>query len=104
MKDSQQDDQLFMKRTLELAQKAADEDEVPVGALVVKEGVIIAEAYNQKEKTQLVTKHAEIIALEKACERLKSWRLRDCILYVSLEPCLMCAGAIYQTRLSRVVY
>lgn len=94
----------FMQRALELAEQAAQEDEVPVGALIVRDKKIIAEAYNKKEQTGLVTSHAEIMVLEEACKTLGTWRLTDCTLYVTLEPCLMCAGTIYQSRLKKVVY
>lgn len=104
MTEQDEQDKFFMSQALELAETAAKEDEVPVGALIVKDNKIIAKAYNKKEQTNLVTKHAEIIALEESCKTLESWRLKDCTLFVTLEPCLMCAGAIYQTRLARVVY
>ena len=97
-------DEHFMMKALMLATAAANEDEVPVGAIIVKEDKIIAEAYNKKEQTKLITSHAEILALEEACKKLKSWRLKGCTLFVTLEPCLMCAGAIYQTRIDRVVF
>ena len=104
MNQFKSDDLKFMTRALELAKQAANEDEVPVGAVLVKEGKIIAEGTNKKEQTQLVTGHAEVITLEKACRTLGTWRLTDCTLYVTLEPCLMCAGTLHQARISRVVY
>jgi tRNA(adenine34) deaminase len=94
----------YMQQTLELATKAAQLGEVPVGAIVVHDNKIIGVGYNQKEASQCVTRHAEIIAIEQACKALGSWRLPGCILYVSLEPCLMCAGAIYQARIEQVFY
>lgn len=100
----QEQDRHYMKIALSLAQEAAQQDEVPVGALVVQGTNILATAHNLREQKQNVTKHAELIALEAACQKLKSWRLIDCTLYVTLEPCLMCAGALYQGRISRVVY
>lgn len=101
---SPEQDIFYMKKALELARKAGSIDEVPVGALIVKEGEILAEAYNLREQKQAATGHAELIAIEKACQKLGAWRLLDCTLYVTLEPCLMCAGALYQSRISRVVY
>lgn len=86
-----------------MAQKAADLGEVPVGAVVALDGAIIAEAYNTKETALCATGHAEINAIQKACSNLGRWRLTDCELYVTLEPCLMCAGAIIQARFKRVI-
>lgn len=100
----QECDQNYMRTALELAKHAQTQDEVPVGALVVKDQQIISTGYNQREQSQKVTQHAEIIALEEACQALGTWRLTGCTLYVTLEPCLMCAGALYQARVSRVVY
>lgn len=97
-------DEYYMKRALELAHKAFDLGEVPVGALIVKDGEIISEAYNLREKSKMSTAHAEILAIEEACRRLGSWRLEDCTLYVTLEPCPMCAGALINSRIGRVVY
>ena len=92
----------FMHKAIEEALKAKGQDEVPIGAIIVLNGKIIAKGFNQTEKTQIATKHAEIIAIEKACKRLKSWRLLDCEMYVTLEPCAMCAGAILNARLRNV--
>lgn len=78
--------------------------EVPIGAIIVKNGKIISEAYNKREKSQIATHHAEILVIEKACKKLKSWRLDDCDLYVTLEPCPMCAGAIINARIKNVYY
>ena len=86
------------------AQKALKIDEVPVGAIIVKDGKVIASAYNKKEKLKDPTAHAEILAIRKACKKLKSWHLDGCILYVTLEPCTMCAGAIIQARINKVIY
>ena len=94
----------FMKRALELAQEAYNDGEVPVGAVIVKDGEIIAEGRNTREKEQNALCHAEIIAINNACEKLNSWRLSDCDLYVTLEPCPMCAGAIINARLRSVFY
>lgn len=95
---------IYMKIALKEAKKALKKNEVPIGAVIVKDNKIIAKAHNQKEKTKIVTKHAEIIAIEKACKKLKTWHLNDCILYTTVEPCLMCSGAIIQSRIDKVVY
>ena len=92
----------FMKEALKQAQKAYNELEVPVGVVIVKDGKIIARGYNKKEQKRDATKHAEIIAIQKANKKLKSWRLLDCEMYVTLEPCSMCAGAIIQSRIKKV--
>ena len=94
----------FMRRALELANKAAEIDEVPVGAVVVRDGEIIAEAYNTREHSRCATHHAEILAIESACRALGGWRLPGVTLYVTMEPCVMCAGAIVNARIPRVVY
>ena len=94
----------YMNIAILLAEKAYRKDEVPVGAIIVKNNKIIAKAYNQKEKKHDVIKHAEIIAIEKACKKLKTYHLEDCILFVTLEPCMMCTGAIEQSHISKVVY
>ncbi len=98
------EDEKYMARALELAFDAARLDEVPVGAVVVHNGRIVGEAFNLREQEAVATKHAELMAIEAACKRLGAWRLSDCILYVTLEPCLMCAGAIINSRINRVVY
>lgn len=92
----------FMKEGLKEAEKAYKKLEVPVGAIIVKDGKIIARAYNQKESKTDTTKHAEILAIQKASKKLKSWRLIDCEMYVTLEPCTMCAGAIIHSRIKKV--
>jgi tRNA(adenine34) deaminase len=94
----------YMKIAFKLAKKALKYNEVPVGAIIVKNNKIIAKAYNKKEKTHDVTKHAEIIAISKACRKLKNWRLENCEMYVTMEPCMMCSGAIEQSRLKKIVY
>ena len=94
----------FMREALKQAKKAYNKLEVPVGAVIVKNGKIIARAYNQKETKFDTTKHAEILAIQKASKKLNSWRLIDCDLYVTLEPCPMCAGAIIQSRIRNVYY
>lgn len=92
----------FMKEALKEAEKAYKKLEVPVGAIIVKDEKIIARAYNQKESKTDTTKHAEILAIQKASKKLKSWRLIDCEMYVTLEPCTMCAGAIINSRIKKV--
>ena len=94
----------YMNLALKEAKKAYKHDDVPVGAVIIKDNKIISKAHNQKEKKKNATRHAEIIAIEKACKKLKTWHLDDCILYVTLEPCLMCAGALIQSRIKKVVY
>lgn len=94
----------YMKLALKEAQKSLLSDDVPVGAVIVKNGVVISKAHNIKEKTKISTRHAEIIAIEKASKKLKSWYLNNCVLYVTMEPCLMCCGAIIQSRIETVVY
>ena len=92
----------YMKQALKEAEKAYKKLEVPVGAIIVKKGEIIAKAHNQKETKTDTTKHAEILAIQKASKKLKSWRLLDCEMYVTLEPCSMCAGAIINSRIKKV--
>ena len=92
----------FMKEALKQAKKAYDKLEVPVGAIIVKDGKIIAKAYNQKECKNDTTNHAEILAIKKASKKLNSWRLIDCDMYVTLEPCSMCAGSLIQSRIRKV--
>ncbi|WP_410506389.1 nucleoside deaminase [Haloimpatiens sp. FM7315] len=91
-----------MNEAIMEAKKALELDEVPVGAIIVKDGEIISRAHNLKEKNNDATAHAEILAIRKASENLKAWRLRDCEMYVSLEPCPMCAGAIAQSRIKKI--
>lgn len=97
-------DLVFMRRAIELAKLAEDLDEVPVGALVVLNGKIIAEAYNTREADKCATHHAEILAIERACERMGGWRLPGVTLYVTMEPCAMCAGAVINARIPKVVF
>ncbi len=94
----------YMTRALELAQKAATAGDVPVGAVIVRNDEILVEAFNEKEALKVPSCHAEILAIERAALKLDRWRLIDCDLYVTLEPCLMCAGAIVQARLRSVIY
>ncbi len=92
----------FMKEAVREAEKALRKDEVPIGAVIVKDGRIIARAHNLTEKKQVATLHAEIIAINKACRKLKSWRLNGTEIYVTAEPCAMCAGAIANARIDKV--
>lgn len=94
----------FMNEALRLAKLAEKHGEVPIGAIVEKDGKIISRGYNQREKKQNALLHAEIIAIQKACKKLHSWRLDGCTLYVTLEPCPMCAGAILNARMDKVVF
>jgi len=94
----------FMKLALEDAEQALGEDEVPIGAVIVHDDRVIARAHNQREQLHDPTAHAEMIAITQAAAALQSWRLDDCTLYVTLEPCPMCAGAILQARIPTVVY
>lgn len=97
-------DDKFMNYALKEAQKAYNKMDVPVGCVIVYNGKIIARGYNKREKDQNVIKHAEIEAIDKACKALKSWRLNDCTIYTTLFPCPMCASAIQQSRISKLVY
>ncbi len=92
----------FMNNALTLAQKAFNKGEVPIGAVIVKNNKIVSTGFNNREKTQQAINHAEIIAIKKACKKLKSWRLNDCEMYVTLEPCSMCAGAILNARIEKI--
>lgn len=92
----------YMKEALKEAKKAYEKEEIPVGAIIVKDNKIIARAYNEKEYKLDTTKHAEILAIQKASKKLNSWRLKDCEMYVTLEPCAMCAGALIQSRIRKV--
>jgi tRNA(adenine34) deaminase len=94
----------YMKLALKEAQKANEIDEVPIGAIIVKDGKIISRAHNLREKNQISTAHAEVLAINKACKKLNTWRLEGCVLYVTLEPCTMCAGASILSRVDGIVY
>lgn len=98
------EDEKFMSLAIEEAKKAEAEGEVPIGAVIVYEGKVIARGYNQREAREETLSHAELIAIEEANKVLGSWRLEGCTLYVTLEPCPMCAGALIQSRMERVVY
>lgn len=97
-------DETLMREALKQAKKAAAIGEAPIGAIVVKDGVVIARGYNTRERDKDALCHAEITAIRRACKKLGGWRLWQCELYVTLEPCPMCAGAIINSRLRRVVY
>ena len=97
-------DEHYMRQALREAQKAFEADEVPVGAVIVHEGRVIARAHNQKETLSDPTAHAEMIAITQATSALERWRLTGCVMYVTLEPCVMCAGAMVLARLGRLVY
>lgn len=92
----------YIDEVIKMANKAKKQKEVPVGALIILNNKIIAKAYNLKNKTQIATKHAEIIAIEKANRKIKSWRLNECVMIVTLEPCMMCAGAILESRIKKI--
>ncbi len=94
----------YMKLALKEAQKANDIDEVPIGAVIIKDGKVISRAHNLREKNQSATAHAEVLAINKACHKLNSWRLDGCILYVTLEPCTMCIGASILSRVDGIVF
>lgn len=97
-------DEYFMSLAIKEAEKAYELGEVPVGAVIVQRGKVVSTGYNLRETGKKATAHAELIAIEKACEKLGGWRLPECTLYVTLEPCPMCAGAIINSRIDRVVF
>ena len=97
-------DEFYMSQAMKLAREAEEMDEVPVGAVIVRDGEIIAMAKNRRQTDKCATAHAEILAIEEACKKLGGWRLVGCTMYVTLEPCPMCAGAIVNARVERVVY
>jgi len=103
MNDSKED-QLYMKVAIEQAQIAEENGDVPIGAVIIYQNQIIGRAYNQREQLQDPTAHAEIIALTQAAAFIESWRLHGCTMYVTLEPCTMCAGALVLARIDRLVY
>lgn len=100
----EKNDIYFMKQALLRAKTAEKHDEVPIGAVIVKDGKIISSGRNMREGKKNALHHAEIIAIDRACKKLGAWRLSDCTLYVTMEPCPMCAGAIVNSRISRVVF
>ncbi len=97
-------DEYFMSLAIKEAKKAYKKGEVPVGAVVVKDGEVVASAHNTRETKKNAVNHAELLAIQKACKKLGGWRLWQCEIYVTLEPCPMCTGAIINSRLKRVVY
>ena len=102
--DSPPADADWMRAALCEAERAAAEGEVPVGAVIVREGNLVSRAHNRRETAQSALAHAEILAIDTACRALQSWRLPDCDLYVTLEPCPMCAGAVVNARVRRVIF
>ena len=95
---------MFMEIALKEAKKANKKDEVPIGAVIVKDNKVIAKGYNKREKSKNAINHAEIVAIKRACRKLKDWRLETCEMYVTLKPCPMCAGAISNARIKRVYF
>ena len=96
--------QKFMKSALKEAQKSLQKDEVPIGAVIIKDGKVLSRAHNTRNASQNAINHAEILAISKACKKLKSWRLENCDIYVTLEPCPMCAGAILNARIKNLYF
>lgn len=104
LEENVMNDEKYMEMAYQEALKALAEDEVPIGAVLVHDGKIIAKSYNQRQHHNQVTAHAEILCISLACEKLQSWHLDECTLYSTLEPCIMCSGAIIQSHIKRVVY
>ena len=102
--NTEQQDKKFMRAALKQAKLSAALDEVPIGAVVVKDNKVIARAHNSRNTTHNAVGHAEVLAIQRACKKLNDWRLTGCTLYVTLEPCVMCLGACYNARLPRVVF
>ena len=102
--DFMKNDDYFMRLALEEAKKAYELGEVPVGAVIILNNSVVGKGYNCKESESNCLAHAEIMAINEACGNLKSWRLNDCVLYITMEPCSMCFGAIAESRISRIVY
>lgn len=94
----------YMSIAINEARKSLKYNDVPVGCVIVKDNKIIAKAYNEREKKQKITKHAEVIAIEKASKKLKTWHLNDCTIYTTLSPCFMCTSVILQSRIKKVIY
>ncbi len=101
---SMNDNEKYMTEALKMAQTALELNEIPVGAVVVYQKEIIGRGYNTRQKTFQISGHAEIMAIQQAAKHLESWKLNDCCLYVTLEPCIMCAGAIQQSRIKSIYY
>lgn len=97
-------DKDYMLLAIKEANKCLKIDDVPVGAVIVHKNKVIAKAHNQKQRKKNAIYHAEILAIKKACKKLKTWHLDDCVLYITLEPCLMCTGAIIQSRIKKIIY
>ena len=98
------DEKKYMKMAISEAKRALKKGEVPIGAIIIKDGKVISKGHNERETKANSLCHAEIIAINKACKKLKNFRLEDCIMYVTLEPCCMCAGAIVQSRIKKVIF
>ena len=94
----------YMKIAIEEAKKAANSGDIPVGAVIVKNGKVISVAHNEKEKNNSPLDHAEMIAIKNACKKLNTWHLDDCEIYITMEPCMMCTGAIIQSRIKKIYY
>ncbi|MDD3392049.1 MAG: nucleoside deaminase [Bacilli bacterium] len=94
----------YMMIALKEAKKSLKYNDVPVGAIILKNNKVVAKSYNKKEKYQSATRHAEIDVIEKASKKLNTWHLDDCTIYITMEPCLMCTGAIIQARIKKIVY
>lgn len=94
----------YIEIAIKEAKKAYKKGDIPVGCVIIKNNKIIAKAHNMKEKKQKATYHAEILAINKACKKLKTWHLDDCTLYTTMEPCIMCSGAIIQSRIKKIIY
>lgn len=97
-------DEIFMNEALKLAKKCVKSEDVPVGAIIVKNNKIIGKGYNKRNKTNNALMHAEMIAISNACKKVHDWVLEDAVMYVTLEPCIMCSGAIIQSRIKKIVY
>jgi len=97
-------DEYFMDIALKEAEKAFKKGEVPVGCVIACNDKVISKSYNRRENEKNAINHAEILAISKACKKMKSWRLDDCVIYITMEPCLMCFGAIMQSRIGKIVY
>ena len=97
-------DEKYIEIAYKEALKAYKKGDTPIGCVIVKNNKIIAKAYNKKEKNNIATYHAELLAINKACKKLKTWHLDDCTLYSTMEPCIMCSGAIIQSRIKKIVY
>ena len=94
----------YMKEAIKQAKKAAAIGDVPIGCVIVEDDKIIARAYNQRNKKKTTLAHAELLAIQKASKKVNDWRLEDCTMYITLEPCQMCAGALYWSQISKIVY